>query len=186
MEKLLLSLSSYLRDIKKIYFAVLFLLWSSIGLSQSITTNKTVTANATNCGIVNVKVDITGANPITRNSDVILAIDVSGSMGYTIPGDFKTSMDYAKDAALAFLTQAKVNPQNRIAIVAYSTTATLKIGLTYLNAAGVAAITAQINTLQATNSTNLYGGIVRSETELETNGRFDCSSARLLFYLQMV
>ncbi|MFH6948104.1 gliding motility-associated C-terminal domain-containing protein [Flavobacterium sp. FlaQc-51] len=183
MEKLLLSLSSYLRDIKKIYFAVLFLLWSSIGLSQSITTNKTVTANATNCGIVNVKVDITGANPITRNSDVILAIDVSGSMGYTIPGDFKTSMDYAKDAALAFLTQAKVNPQNRIAIVAYSTTATLKIGLTYLNAAGVAAITAQINTLQATNSTNLYGGIVRSETELETNGRFDCSSARAIILL---
>ncbi|KQB39789.1 gliding motility-associated C-terminal domain-containing protein [Flavobacterium aquidurense] len=183
MEKLLLSLSSYLLDIKKIYFAVLFLLWSSIGLAQSITTNKTVTANATNCGIVNVKVDITGANPITRNSDVVLAIDISGSMGYTIPGDFKTSMDYAKDAALAFLTQAKVNPQNRIAIVAYSTTASLKIGLTYLNAAGVAAITTQINNLQATNSTNLYGGIVRSETELETNGRFDCRSARAIILL---
>ncbi|OMQ11561.1 gliding motility-associated C-terminal domain-containing protein [[Flexibacter] sp. ATCC 35103] len=183
MEKLLLSLSSYLLDIKKIYFAVLFLLWSSIGLAQSITTNKTITANTANCGIVNVKVDITGANPITRNSDVVLAIDISGSMGYTIPGDFKTSMDYAKNAALAFVTQAKVNPQNRIAIVAYSTTASLKIGLTYLNAAGVAAITTQINNLQATNSTNLYGGIVRSETELETNGRFDCSSARAIILL---
>uniref|UniRef100_UPI00374D9099 VWA domain-containing protein n=1 Tax=Flavobacterium sp. TaxID=239 RepID=UPI00374D9099 len=182
MEKLLLSLSNYLRDIKKIYFTVLFLLPLS-GFAQSITTNKTVTANATNCGIVNVKVDITGANPITRNSDVILAIDVSGSMGNTISGDFKTSMDYAKDAAKAFLTQAKANPQNRIAIVAYSTTASLKIGLTYLNAAGVTLITNQINALQATNSTNIYAGIVRSETELETNGRFDCSTARAIILL---
>ncbi|WP_428231504.1 Ig-like domain-containing protein [Flavobacterium sp.] len=179
MEKLLLFLS----NIKKINFAVLFLLSSSFVFAQSITTNKTVTANATNCGVVNVKVDITGSNPITRNSDVILAIDVSGSMGYTITGDFKTSMDYAKDAAIAFLTQAKVNPQNRIAIVAYSTTASLKIGLTYLDAAGVTLITNQINALKATNSTNIYAGIVRAETELETNGRFDCSTARSIILL---
>jgi gliding motility-associated-like protein len=183
MEKQLRSLSSYLRDIKKIYVVVLFLLSFFSGSAQTITTNKTVTANPGNCGIVNVKVDITGSNPVTRNSDVILAIDVSGSMGNTIPGDFKTSMDYAKDAALAYLTQAKVNPLNRIAIVAYSTTASLKIGLTYLNAAGVTAITAQINALQATNSTNIYAGIVRSETELETNGRFDCSTARAIILL---
>ncbi len=182
MEKLLLFLNNFLRDIKKIQFVVL-LLSTSIGFAQTITTNKTVTANASNCGIVNVKVDITGANPITRNSDVILAIDISGSMGNTIPGDFKTSMDYAKDAALAFLNQAKANPQNRIAIVAYSTTASLKIGLTYLNAAGVTQITNQINALQATNSTNIYAGIVRSETELETNGRFDCSTARAIILL---
>ncbi|GAA3778286.1 gliding motility-associated C-terminal domain-containing protein [Flavobacterium ginsengiterrae] len=182
MEKLLLFLNNFLRDIKKIQFVVL-LLSSSIGFAQTITTNKTVTANASNCGIVNVKVDITGANPITRNSDVILAIDISGSMGNTISGDFKTSMDYAKDAALAFLNQAKANPQNRIAIVAYSTTASLKIGLTYLNATGVTQITNQINALQATNSTNIYAGIVRSETELETNGRFDCSTARAIILL---
>ena len=183
MEKQLLFLNNFLRDIKKIQFLVLFLLSSAAGLAQTITTNKTVTANATNCGVVNVKVDITGANPITRNSDVILAIDVSGSMGNTISGDFKTSMDYAKDAALAFLNQAKANPQNRIAIVAYSTTATLKIGLTYLTAAGVTQITNQINSLQATDLTNIYAGIVRSETELETNGRFDCSTARAIILL---
>ncbi|MFD1602257.1 gliding motility-associated C-terminal domain-containing protein [Flavobacterium artemisiae] len=182
MEKLLLFLNNFLRDTKQIQFVVLFLS-TSIGFAQTITTNKTVTANASNCGIVNVKVDITGANPITRNSDVILAIDISGSMGNTISGDFKTSMDYAKDAALAFLNQAKANPQNRIAIVAYSTTASLKIGLTYLNAAGVTQITNQINALQATNSTNIYAGIVRSETELETNGRFDCSTARAIILL---
>ncbi|SHG25202.1 HYR-like domain-containing protein [Flavobacterium johnsoniae] len=183
MEKQLLFLNNFLRDIKKIQFVVLFLLTSSIGLAQTITTNKTVTANTGNCGIIDVKVDITGANPITRNSDVVLAIDISGSMGNTISGDFKTSMDYAKDAALAFLNQAKANPQNRIAIVAYSTTASLKIGLTYLNAAGVTQITNQINALQATNSTNIYAGIVRSETELETNGRFDCSTARAIILL---
>ncbi|MFC0079154.1 VWA domain-containing protein, partial [Flavobacterium procerum] len=183
MEKQLLFLNSILRDIKKIRFVILFLLISSISLAQTITTNKTVTANASNCGVVDVKVDITGANPITRNSDVVLAIDISGSMGNTISGDFKTSMDYAKDAALAFLNQAKANPQNRIAIVAYSTTASLKIGLTYLDAAGVTQITNQINALQATNSTNIYAGIVRSETELETNGRFDCSTARAIILL---
>ncbi|MDP5202467.1 VWA domain-containing protein, partial [Flavobacterium sp. DG2-3] len=183
MEKQLLFLNNFLRDIKKIQFVVLFLLSSIGGLAQTITTNKTVTANPTNCGIVNVKVDITGANPITRNSDVVLAIDISGSMGNTIQGDFKTSMDYAKDAALAFLNQAKANPQNRIAIVAYSTTASLKIGLTYLNATGVTQITNQINALQATDATNIYAGIVRSETELEANGRFDCSTARAIILL---
>ncbi|MGE6356367.1 vWA domain-containing protein, partial [Flavobacterium sp. NPDC079362] len=183
MEKLLLSFSNYLRDTQKIHCIVFFLLSSFIGFAQTITTNKTVTANTTNCGIVNVKIDITGSNPVTRNSDVILAIDISGSMAFTIPGSLKTSMDYAKDAAIAFLTQAKANPQNRIAIVAYTTTASLKIGLTYLDAAGVTAITNEINALKATNSTNIYAGIVRSKTELDTNGRFDCSTARAIILL---
>ncbi|WP_264554212.1 gliding motility-associated C-terminal domain-containing protein [Flavobacterium sp. N2038] len=185
MEKLLLSFSNNLRDIKKLYFAVLFLFSTSFVLGQapSITTSKTITANATNCGVLDVKVDITGANPSTRNSDVILSIDISGSMGYTISGDMKTSMDYAKEAAIAFVDQAKTNPQNRIAIVAYSTTASLKIGLTYLDNAGVTAVKAQINSLQATNSTNIYAGIKRAETELEANGRFDCSTGRSIILL---
>ncbi|WP_029273647.1 T9SS C-terminal target domain-containing protein [Flavobacterium sp. KJJ] len=183
MEKLLLSFRTNLLDIKKIYFPVLFILSSSFGFAQNVTTNKTVSANPDNCGIVNVKIDITGSDPTTRNSDVILAIDISGSMGNTISGDLKTSMDYAKSAAIAFIDQAKINPQNRIAIVAYSTTASLKIGLTYLNAAGVTAVKNQINSLQATNSTNIYAGILKSETELETNGRFDCSTARSIILL---
>jgi len=182
MEKKLRSLSHYLQNIIKIHFVVLFLL-SSSGFAQSLTTLKTVSASPTDCGIVNVKVAITGANPINRNSDVILAIDISGSMAFTIPGDFKTSMDYAKAAALAFLNTAKANPQNRIAIVAYSTTATLKIGLTYLDDAGVTAITNQINSLQGSNSTNISAGIATAEKELETNGRFDCSSARAIILL---
>ncbi|MBF4493078.1 gliding motility-associated C-terminal domain-containing protein [Flavobacterium sp. MR2016-29] len=183
MEKLLLSFRTNLLDIKKIYFPVLFILSSSFGFAQNVTTNKTVSANPENCGIVNVKIDITGSDPTTRNSDVILAIDISGSMGNTISGDLKTSMDYAKSAAIAFIDQAKINPQNRIAIVAYSTTASLKIGLTYLNAAGVTAVKNQINSLQATNSTNINAGILKSETELETNGRFDCSTARSIILL---
>ncbi|MBS7254874.1 HYR-like domain-containing protein [Flavobacterium branchiicola] len=185
MEKLLLSFSNNLRDIKKVYFAVFFLFSTSFVLGQapSVTTNKTITANATNCGVIDVKLDITGANPSVRNSDIILSIDVSGSMGFTITGDMKTSMDYAKEAALAFVDQAKANPQNRIAIVAYSTTASLKIGLTFLDLNGVNAVKAQINALQPTNSTNIYAGIKRAETELEANGRFDCSTGRSIILL---
>ncbi|MBF4467677.1 VWA domain-containing protein, partial [Flavobacterium sp. LC2016-12] len=183
MKKTLLNFSNYFQDAKKLCFIAFFLFSSSFVLGQTITTTKTITANATNCGVLDVKLDITGANPTTRNSDVILSIDVSGSMGNTISGDLKTSMDYAKDAATAFVDQAKVNPLNRIAIVAYSSTASLKIGLTYLDAAGVTAIKTQINLLQATNSTNIYAGIVRAETELETNGRFDCSTGRSIIIL---
>ncbi|MEO8239796.1 MAG: vWA domain-containing protein, partial [Flavobacterium sp.] len=183
MKKSLLSFSNYLRDIKKIYFAVLFLLSSSFGLAQTITTSKTVTANAGNCGIVNVKLDITGSNPVARNSDVILVIDVSGSMGNTISGDTKTSMDYAKLAAKSFITQASANTNNRISIVSYTTTAKLELGLTYLNPAGVTALNTKIDALMATNSTNIQDGIVKAETELETNGRFDCATARSIILL---
>ncbi|MRX41845.1 VWA domain-containing protein, partial [Flavobacterium sp. LC2016-23] len=183
MEKSLLSFSNYLRDLKKIYFAVLFLLSSSFGLAQTITTNKTVTANAGNCGIVNVKLDITGSNPVARNSDVILVIDVSGSMGNTISGDTKTSMDYAKLAAKSFISQASANTNNRIAIVSYTTNAKLELGLTSLNAVGVTALNAKIDALIATNNTNIQDGIVKAETELETNGRFDCATARSIILL---
>ncbi|WP_264538263.1 gliding motility-associated C-terminal domain-containing protein [Flavobacterium sp. N1736] len=183
MEKTLLSFSNYFHDIKKIHFVFVLLISSSLGLAQTITTNKTVTANAGNCGIVNVKVDITGANPVTRNSDVILVIDVSGSMGNTISGDTKTSMDYAKLAAKSFITQASANTNNRIAIVSYTTNAKLELGLTYLNAAGVTTLNAKINALTATNNTNIQDGIVKAETELETNGRFDCSTSRGIILL---
>ncbi|WP_316633127.1 gliding motility-associated C-terminal domain-containing protein [uncultured Flavobacterium sp.] len=183
MEKLLLSFSNYLRDIKKIYFVILFLLSSLVGLAQTITTNKTVTANATNCGVINVKLDITGANPPSRESDVILVIDVSGSMGFPIAGDTKTSMDYAKLAAKSFVSQASANTNNRISVVSYTTTAKLEIGLTYLTVAGVNAINAKIDALTATSATNIQDGLVKAETELETNGRFNCETARSIILL---
>ncbi|PWB19358.1 vWA domain-containing protein, partial [Flavobacterium sp. HTF] len=183
MEKSLLSFSNYLGFIKRIYLVVLLLFYSSFGLAQTITTNKTVTANAGNCGVVNVKLDITGSDPITRNSDVILVIDVSGSMGNTISNDTKTSMDYAKLAAKSFISQASANTNNRIAIVSYTTNAKLEIGLTYLNAAGTTALNAKIDALTATNNTNIQDGIVKAETELETNGRFDCATARSIILL---
>ncbi|MBF4518414.1 gliding motility-associated C-terminal domain-containing protein [Flavobacterium sp. ANB] len=183
MEITVLSFSNYLCDIKRISFGVLLLLLTSLGYAQTVTTNKTVTANTSNCGIVNVKVDITGANPITRNSDIILVIDVSGSMGNTISGDTKTSMDYAKLAAKSFITQASSNTNNRIAIVSYTTNAKLEIGLTFLNAVGVTALNAKIDALTATNNTNIQDGIVKAETELETNGRFDCATGRSIILL---
>ncbi|TDO73480.1 gliding motility-associated-like protein [Flavobacterium chryseum] len=183
MKITILAFSHYLCDIKRISFAVLLLLVSSLGFAQTVTTNKTVTANTSSCGIVNVKVDITGSDPITRNSDIILVIDVSGSMGNTISGDTKTSMDYAKLAAKSFITQASANTNNRISIVSYTTNAKLEIGLTYLNAVGVTALNAKINALTATNNTNIQDGIVKAEKELETNGRFDCATGRSIILL---
>src|SRR6478736_6055341 len=117
---------------------------STFSFGQTITPIKTVTNSTTNCGIIDVRLDITGSNPEKRNADVILVIDVSGSMNNQIDGDAKKSMQYAKDAAKAFITTASANADNRVSIVSYSTTAKLEIGLTYLNAAGLALLTNEI------------------------------------------
>ncbi len=184
MKKILPFLNNCLQSINKATLLVLFVLYSTISFGQTIATAKTYTANVVDCSKIDVKIDITGANPAKRNADVILVIDVSGSMANTISGDLKTSMDYAKAAAKAFITTAAAsNPANRIGIVSYTTNAKLEIGLTTLNASGITSLNAKIDALAATNSTNIQDGIVKAETELETNGQFDCDTARSIVLL---
>lgn len=161
---------------------MVFLLCTFTAFGQTITPLKTATNNPASCRVVNVKLDIAGTNPIS-NSDVILVIDVSASMNYTIPGDSEKSMKYAKDAAKTFIDAASVNPKNRIAIVSYTTNATLKIGLTELTTVGIASLKEKINSLTATNFTNIQDGITTASLELNTNGKFDCNTTRSIILL---
>ncbi|MBE0390434.1 gliding motility-associated C-terminal domain-containing protein [Flavobacterium sp. PL002] len=183
MKKTLLFFSNYLQDINKIGITIVLLFVSTIFHGQTITTKRTVTQSASSCNAIDVQLDITGANPTNKDSDIILVIDVSGSMGYGISGDIKTSIDYAKTAANSFINSASQNPNNRISVVSYANTAKLEIGLTTLNPAGIAALKLKINSLNANGSTNIEDGITKAEIELEQNGRFDCNTSRNIVLL---
>ncbi|HSD08656.1 DUF7507 domain-containing protein [Flavobacterium sp.] len=183
MKKTIHCLENCMGNKGKWCLIILSILFSNFSFGQTITPLKTVTNSATNCGIIDVKLDITGTNPGSRNSDVILVIDVSESMNYTIPNDTKKPMQYAKDAAKSFINAASSNPNNRVAIVSYGTLGKLEIGLTYLDSAGIAALFTKINNLTSTDYTNMQDGIVKASTELNSHGRFDCATARSIVFL---
>ena len=187
MKKYLPLFSSYIQGLTKICYILLFLLSTSVVFGQTITPTKTVTVQPGSCGIIDVELKVQGANPINRPLDVVLVIDVSGSMGNTIPGDVKTSMDYAKDAANSFIDQILVtdNPtnNNRISIVKYSTTATIVDPLTAYSAANLTALHNHINALIANGNTNIQDGIVKADDELTAHGNFNCQTARSIVLL---
>jgi gliding motility-associated-like protein len=158
-------------------------LFTSFSFGQSVTPLKTTTNSTTNCGVIDIELKITGADPASRNADVVLVIDVSGSMNDVIPNDTKKSMQYAKDAAKSFIDAAASNPNNRIALVSYTTNARLEIGLTYLDATGITSLKNKIDILTAKEYTNIQDGIVKASDELNSNGRFDCSTARSIILL---
>ena len=103
MKKYLQLLNNHIQGSKNLFFVLFLLSTTSIVLGQTITPVKTVTVNAAACGTIDVQLAVTGANPISRPLEVVLVIDVSGSMANKITGDTKTSMDYAKDASTDFI-----------------------------------------------------------------------------------
>ncbi|MGL2994457.1 VWA domain-containing protein, partial [Flavobacterium sp. TSSA_36] len=183
MKKKLLSTRNFIRSTNAYLLIVVLTMLTNVVFGQTITPVKTVTTSTNNCGILDVQLKFTGANPATRDADVVLVIDVSGSMNNTIAGDTKKSMQYAKDAAKSFIDAASSNPNNRIAIVSYTTNAKLESGFLSLNATNITALKAKIDNLTATSSTNIQDGIVVASKELNTNGRFDCTTARSIILL---
>jgi gliding motility-associated-like protein/uncharacterized repeat protein (TIGR01451 family) len=184
-----LPFSYYKKEIKNRYFIVLFLLVSSITLAQTITPTvtptKIVTVKPGVCGIIDVELKIQGANPIKRPLEVVLVIDVSGSMDDDIQNDQKIPLDYAKDAAVGFINTvftAANNPlgSNRIAIVTYSTNATTVRPLTL--SSGQADLINAINGLVANGSTNIEAGIAKADEVLNL-GTFDCKTSRSIVLL---
>lgn len=185
MKKYLLLSTPKLLSIKK-YFVILFIFVNFIGYTQTITPTKTVTVNPNSCSIIDVELMIQGANPINRPLEVMLVIDVSGSMGYNIQGDTNTPIDYAKDAATdfinnIFLTANNPTGLNKVGIVSFSTTATLRQGLTL--ASGKNGLLSIINGLSANGTTNNQDGIVKADAELTANGTFNCVTARSIVLL---
>jgi gliding motility-associated-like protein/uncharacterized repeat protein (TIGR01451 family) len=189
--KKLLHFRNYIQGMKKDFFMILFILSSTLSISQTITPTKTVTVRPGNCGVIDVELNIEGKDPVNRPLEVILVIDVSGSMADPISGTTKTSMDYAKDAATDFINNvflAANNPTglNKVGIVSFSSTATLKQGLTL--SSGKAGLLTIINGLSANGNTNLQDGIVKADNELSPpslngHGTYDCTTARSIVVL---
>ncbi|KAF2330715.1 VWA domain-containing protein, partial [Flavobacterium daemonense] len=161
---------------------LLFLFSSSIGFAQTITPTKTVTVAAGVCGALDVELKIQGSNPVARPLEVVLVIDVSGSMG---DGNNPKPLSRAQDAATDFINKMFLpanNPtgKNKVAIVTYSTTATIKKTLT--DSSGKSDLLTIINGLSANGSTNIQDGLVKANTVLN-DATYDCATARSIVLL---
>ncbi|MCL9804241.1 VWA domain-containing protein, partial [Flavobacterium amniphilum] len=186
MKKYLLFLNIHLQNRIKSYLLFALILLPCLVMGQTITPTKTVIKNPNSCSIIDVELKIQGANPVSRPLEVVLVIDVSGSMGNTISGDTNTPMDYAKDAATDFVNTFFLpanNPTNlnRLAIVTYATTGTLRQGLTL--SSGKAGLLTIIDGLNANGNTNIQDGIVKADNELIANGTYNCTTARSIVLL---
>ena len=119
--KKLLHFSNYIQGLKNELFTILLILTSVLGSAQTITPTKTVTVRPGVCGKIDVELKIQGANPVSRPLEVVLVIDVSGSMG---DGNNPKPLAHAQDAAIDFINKtflAANNPtgKNKISIVKY-------------------------------------------------------------------
>ncbi|WP_348799941.1 DUF7507 domain-containing protein [Flavobacterium adhaerens] len=180
MKKTILQFINNIQINKRGYTIIALLLLGSYSFAQTITPVKTVTSDG--CGLIKVDLEIVGTEA-KSNADVVLVIDVSKSMNNIIAGDAYKPIYYAKKAAKSFIDAAKTNPNNRIAIVSYTTTAKLEIGLTYLDNSGVDALKNKIDALTAKDYTNIQDGIAKADEELNQNGRTDCKTSKSIVLL---
>ncbi len=182
-----IPLTNYILAIKNELIIILILLCSSFAYSQaSIIPTKTVTVRPGVCGIIDVELKIQGSNPVSRPLEVVLVIDVSGSMDDDIKYDPNNSLEYAQDAANDFIRKIFLpanNPtgKNKVAIVKYSSTASLVRPLTL--AAGQTDLINAINSLAANGTTNIQDGIIKADKELYDHGTFDCITSRSIILL---
>ena len=99
--------------------------------------------------------------------DVILVMDVSGSMGEDY-NTTHTKLDMAKAAAESFLGQLNMS-RDRVGLASFSTGATLDCPLTN----DTAVIISEIEDLAANGYTNIGGGISKANEEFVNNGRLE-------------
>ncbi len=117
--------------------------------------------------------EITGTPP-DKPIDVFLVIDTSGSMGDTISGDSKSSLYYAKAAAISFANKIiDANPTSRVGVIEFS-------GPMYTNGYGYASdasvvselsrnkttLASNINGLSSGGGTNIQAGYNLANTKI--------------------
>jgi uncharacterized protein YegL len=182
-----LHFSNYILGIKKELFIILLFLSSALGFAQIITPTKTATPRPGSCGIIDVELTIKGEAPATKPLEVVLVIDVSGSMG---DGTNPKPIARAKTAAIEFINNVfdtssgnNNDPlgKNRVAIVKYSNTGSIVQPLTF--SAGKQALIDAVNALVANGSTNIQDGIKKADDELNAHGTFDCVTSRSIVLL---
>ncbi|KAA3623734.1 MAG: DUF11 domain-containing protein, partial [Flavobacterium sp.] len=152
--------------------------------AQDITLQKDA-VESTLCNQFDITLTVTG-NPPPIPQEVILVIDRSGSMGFDIPMDPNEPIDYAKDAAIDFVNNLFTpanNPTglNRVAIVSYSTSATVDQAFV-MEADKQDAIDA-INALVANGGTNIARAMDVADNHMTASATFDCATARNIILL---
>jgi Mg-chelatase subunit ChlD len=182
MKKTLHSFKFAKKINKTFYHLLLFLLFSIIGFAQTITPTKIVTVAPGVCGALDVELKIQGSNPVARPLEVVLVIDVSGSMG---DGSNPKPLSRAQDAAIDFINKMflpanNTTNKNRVAIVTYGSTASIRRNLTL--SSGQADLISVINGLSANGSTNIQDGLVKAKTVLD-GATYDCATARSIVLL---
>ncbi len=108
--------------------------------------------------------------------DVVLAQDVSGSMGWTIPTD-TTRLTESKKAVITFVHQLRNT--DRAAVVAFSKTIDMPQSLTTTHLS----VAQAISDLKAKDCTNMLGGISAGHSELISSTRADSETIKTLILL---
>src|SRR4030042_2789084 len=100
--------------------------------------------------------------------DVVLVMDRSGSMSWYIPGDPQPKIYYTKLAAKNFIGRLNVTA-DKAGLTSFATDSRIDSSLTN----NYASVKTKIDSLIASGSTNLMGGINKANIEFQNNGRAD-------------
>lgn len=111
--------------------------------------------------------------------DVVLVLDVSGSMSTANRANGKQLISYAQDAAVSFCdTLFALNPESRVSVVAYDTYVRDIIGMT--GPEGRNRIASAVRALSAGSSTNTGGGYANAVNMLNSQARQGCNQVILM------
>ncbi|ALU74756.1 hypothetical protein AUW17_05490 [Tenacibaculum dicentrarchi] len=172
--------------LKSVFFAFLLVSGQLIMAQEQIVINKQIVSSPINCKQFDVTLTVIG-NPPVAAKEVVLLIDVSGSMGNYVDdgtgtGNQEPVIKFVKEAAKDFVSKllsSANNPtgKNKIAIVSYSYDAVILADLT----TDKTALNNAIDQLSPDAGTNMEGGLLKAG-EVFTNSSPGCLRTRSIVF----